>query len=137
MLYYMNPENEYFVWIFKQKPRLFLKRKVILGTLQVTLLALPISIMLLLNFSQNWAIILFTILFGFIYLAVIILAKYSAFPKEMSVPQAIIISISIFFTPLLLVIIPYLYKRAKQNLIPMLKWLIFQTFQKRMGLSKP
>jgi hypothetical protein len=51
-----------------------------------------------------------------LFLWTVILAKYSAYPGEMNLPEGMIIAISIYFPPLLLAIIPFFYTKSIRKL---------------------
>ena len=116
MSFYYEPENTYFVWIHSSDPKSFLTKKIYNALVQSTILSIPISVILGLFFQENIPIILTIQILGYIYLITIILAKYSSFPGFLSVPQGLIVAASFVLPPLLLVIIPYLYKKSLYRL---------------------
>lgn len=121
LTYYTNPENEYFVWSYSISSFKFLAEKLITATLYSALLALPIAITLLAFYSTQFSFILVSLLIGFTFLWTIILAKYSAYPNEMNLPEGILIAISIGFPPFLLFLIPFFYNKAIRKLNTILK----------------
>ncbi len=116
MSFYAKPEKSYFVWIFAQNPHQFLWSKIKIAIGYSSLLCLPILISLGIFFPDKIWIVIGLLCVGYLYLSAVILAKYAAFPKEISVPQGIIFSLGIWLPPLLLGIIPYFYKKAIQQL---------------------
>lgn len=114
--YYSKPENEFYVWSFNLSPSEFLLQKIKTSAIYFTLLSLPIVLAISIFFLNEIGITL--IFFGICqaFLVTIILAKYSAFPYEMSLPQGIIITISIVFPPILIVVIPYFYNQSIKRL---------------------
>lgn len=114
--YYSKPENEYYVWTFIDRPKGFLIKKIKTGLIYSTILNIPILIALGIFFlSQIYTLLIFLLL-GYVYLVTIILAKYSAYPNEMNLPQGILIGISILFPPILIGIIPFFYLQSTKRL---------------------
>lgn len=114
--FYTKPEHEYYVWIHAEKPKSFLKNKIIVATKFVTLLIAPILLSLLIFYPTEFGMILLFFLIGVLFLWTIIFAKYSAYPDEMNLPEGIIIAVSIYFPPILLVIIPFFYNKSINKL---------------------
>ena len=109
MSFYSKPENEYYVWIFKDDARGFLLRKIKTAWLYATFLTLPVLLVLGWFFPGDIKILIVIQLLGYLYLMLAILAKYTAFPEEMSIARGMLFALSIFFPPLLLAVIPYFY----------------------------
>ena len=116
MSYYPTPENEFFVWVHADSPRSFLKKKMMVALSYVMLLASPILISLLIFYPMEFEKTLLLLLIGILLLLTIILAKYTAYPTEMNFPEVIKITLCLFFPPLFVVMIPYLYFKAGANL---------------------
>lgn len=114
--YYQKPEDEYYVWIYAETPKVFLKNKIFNASKNATLTSAPIVIGLLMFYPSEFKLILLFFLIGLMFLCTIILAKYSAYPNEMSIPEWIIIAFSLYFPPLLLAIIPFFYSKAINKL---------------------
>jgi hypothetical protein len=116
MSHYAVPENDYYVWMYNCTPRQFLLKKTATAWLYLSMLTLPLMVVLSIFFwDKNW--ILFLILFlGLFLIGAMILAKYSAYPREMSLPQALFFGLAMWFPPLLLIVLPLFYKRAVQQL---------------------
>ena len=53
---------------------------------------------------------------GYCYLLTVILAKYSAYPKKINLPQGILLALSLAMPPLLLVLVPFFYIQSKNRL---------------------
>lgn len=119
--YHMKVEKEYFVWIYDKSPSGLLRMKILTAFKNASLLSIPGSIILLIAFPGFFFICGFLYFYGFILLTVFILGKYAAYPKEIGLPQAIIIGISILFPPMLIYTIPTFYKKAQLNLTPYLQ----------------
>ena len=114
--YYAKPEQEYYVWIHADSPRAFLKNKIIVATKYATLLVIPILVSLIVFYPTDFKLILQFFLIGVLFLWTIILAKYSAYPREMSLPEGIMIAFSLYFPLLLFAIIPYFYNKSIKKL---------------------
>jgi hypothetical protein len=116
MSYYPTPENEFFVWVHADSPESFLKKKMTVALSYVMILASPILISLLIFYPMEFEKTLLFLLIGVLLLPTIILAKYTAYPTEINFPEVIKIALCLFFPPLFVVLIPYLYFKAGANL---------------------
>lgn len=114
--YYLNSEDKYFVWIWSKSPPDFLKTKIITAISQSLIITIPISIICLLIDPTYWYVIPIILIVGSVYLTTIILAKYSNYPDQMSVPQALIMTLALVFPVLLIFIIPLFYKKSIRSL---------------------
>lgn len=117
---YFKPENEYYVWVYAMKPAAFIKHKIVTALTSMTILSIPLLGILLLSFpAQMWITISVQVV-AYLYLIMIVLAKYSAYPREMNIPQALLISLTIWFPPIIFIIIPLFYRQAIKRLKPIL-----------------
>ncbi len=116
MSYYSKPEETFFVWMYSLSATQFLFKKIQIAFVHSMILALPIAATLLVVNPMKWWLIMVILLIGTLYLVSMILAKYSAFPKEISVPEGVILMFGIGLPPLLLVVVPYFYKKAKRQI---------------------
>lgn len=114
--FYTNPENEFYVWIFSLSPQHFLFQKMKIAILFATLLILPVVASLSLIFPENAYTVFAFLGLGYLFLLTVILAKYSAFPDRMNLPQGFLLAFSLWFPPLLLGIIPYFYLQSVKKL---------------------
>ena len=114
--YYADPEDRFYVWIHRMSAKGFLLHKIATGLLHSSLLCLPTTLGLLLFYSEYWAIMLAVQTLGYVYLAFIIVAKYSNFPHKIGIVPSILIGIGLCFPPLLLGIFPFFYKQAVKSL---------------------
>lgn len=119
--YYGAPEDEYYVWQHSYSPKAFLLMKYKTAVQYATLLSLPAIAILTIAFYTDIHYILRFQLLGYAYIACMIAAKYSAYPNEMNVPQAVLLAFAICFPPVLLIVFPYFVTRALQRLQPILK----------------
>jgi len=121
LTYYSKPENEYFIWIFSKKSQQFLYQKIKTACVYSTALTLPVIISLILFYPGKADVILMFFLVGETFLWTLILAKYSVYPNEMNLPEVILIAVSAYFPPLLIVIIPFFYVKSVKKLNSLLK----------------
>lgn len=114
--YYTKPEQEYYVWVHAETPRIFLKNKILNATKNTTLLVFPILFSLLIFYPTEFELILLFFFIGLLFLWSVILAKYSVYPDEINLLEGILIGCSLYFPPLLLAIIPFLYTKSINKL---------------------
>jgi hypothetical protein len=124
--YYLKPENEYFVWSYSLAPAKFLVGKIKIALLFTFYLSSPVLILLgIFNFGnldaslqvtylgsydlffENIAALFLITCIGFLFLTTVILAKYSAYPYEINLAQAMMIVFCFLFPPLYILIIPF------------------------------
>ncbi len=118
--YYLETENEYYVWVFNLSPISFLFKKIKTGLLYATFLMLPIIIPLSLYFQDNLLIIILFLPVCYIYIIMVILAKYSIYPNNMNVPENALIIFSMIFPPIVFAVIPFFYFKSIKRLKPFL-----------------
>lgn len=116
MSFYLEPEALYFVWIYKLDATRFLQKKMWYALICASILSLPFLLVLSLSFPEKIWIVAVVQLFGYCMLLAMVLAKYSAFPGTMSVPQGIFFGLSLWFPPLLFITIPVFYSQSKKRI---------------------
>lgn len=121
MSFNLKPEHKYFVWIYAEDSKKFLKNKVATSIICSTILIVPPLIVLSLMFTEYIWPTLAVCGLGYLFLCLVILAKYSAFPKEMNLPQGILLALTIWFPPMLIIVMPLFYKKSIQNLNTLLE----------------
>jgi len=114
--YYSKPEEEFYVWVHANTPKSFLMKKMMIATKNSILLTIPITLGLLIFYPAKYDLILLFLFIGILFLWTMVLAKYSAFPSEINLPEGIIIAFAVSFPPLILLIIPYFYTKSIKNL---------------------
>lgn len=118
--FYTEPEKEYFVWIHNLSPERFLLNKIRTALLFSTYLSLPIIVAMGIFFFINIKIIFVFQALGYAMLTTIILAKYSAYPGKINIPQTALLALCLYLPAFLIGIIPYFYlqsiKRLKEYL---------------------
>lgn len=116
IVYYSKPEETFFVWMYSLSPKAFLWYKIKMAAWHSMILGLPMAVTLAMIYPEKWWIIVFILLIGYSYLVSIILGKYAAFPKPMSVPEGLILMFGVWLPPLLILVIPYFYGKAVKSL---------------------
>lgn len=116
LTYYIKPEHPYYVWIFGMNARTFLLEKIKTAVLYAGMLVLPIMLMLGIFFPQHIAILLAFCLLGFAYVACMIVSKYAAYPDELNITQGVLVALCIWLPPLLIIMIPYLFRKSQHRL---------------------
>lgn len=116
LTYYSKPENEHFVWTYKLTAQQFLFEKIKIALLYSSLLITPIVLILGIGFYQNIDYLLLFLLAGYAFLICMILAKYTAYPNEIGLAQGILIAVSLYFPPILILIIPYFFGQSVSKL---------------------
>lgn len=119
--YYSKPENEYFVWSHSLTVNRFLLGKLKTAFLYSTVLILPVLVILGLGFINQIHFALLFLLPGYAFLMGVVLAKYSAYPNEMSLPQGLLLAMCVWFPPALIAVIPYFFIRSGKRLQYLLK----------------
>lgn len=114
--FYNEPENEFYVWIHQLKINEFLLDKIKTAIVFSSIISLPITLALLFFFQTNIQVIIGFQFLGYCYLLTVILAKYSAYPQKMNLPQGVLLSMSIIMPPILLVLIPFFYLQSYRRL---------------------
>ena len=114
--YYKDSENEFYVWIFSLTPKEFIRYKLKNIIQYSTLLNLPIIIVLSVFYYTKIDIILGILCLGYLFIFTTMLAKYSVFPEKLNIKFGIVFGFTLWFPPLLLLIIPYLYKQSTKKL---------------------
>lgn len=110
--YYSKPESSYFVWNFNLSPKYFLIEKIKICLINYSLLSLPIAIGLSIFFSEEVLSTVVLFLFCCVFMAMIVLMKYAAYPNEINFSQIIWIQFSLVFPPILIGIIPFFYSQS-------------------------
>jgi hypothetical protein len=116
MAFYGPLESPYFVWVHTLSSSAFLWHKARVALLHATLLAGPVCLALGVFFPENALIVLAVSVFGYAYLLATVFAKYATHPRPLGIPQAILLGISMVLPPLLLVTVPFFYKKSVENL---------------------
>lgn len=119
--YYIKPENEYYVWIYNVNAKEFLISKIMTAILFSASLALPIAIAIAIFHPQNIGMLSLLFLGGSVFLSGVIVSKYATYPNEMNIMQGTLLALCVWFPLLLIVLIPYLFKKSENSLSSILK----------------
>jgi hypothetical protein len=114
--FYTDPEPDFYVWVYNKSTAGFLFGKIGRALLQSSILTLPVLIILLLLMDGDWQILLLFQGMGYLLLFAVILVKYASYPDRMYLPYLILLGMGIYFPPLLLGLIPYLFIKSNQHL---------------------
>ncbi len=116
ILFYSNPEPEFFVLIYAMKPKQFLWKKVMTALLLTATLSIPLVLATFITFPEKWITTSLLFLVGPFLPITGILNKYSQFPSDSELINSILIGSCLLFPPILLFIVPYLANKATINL---------------------
>lgn len=116
MSFYGKPEDPFYVWTYARSPKEFLFEKIQTALLHCTMLSIPAIVLMLIFFPSLTLLTIAFQLLGMLYLVTILLAKYSAFPQQINLPQSVILAVSFLFLPALPVFTAYFYNQAKDRL---------------------
>ncbi len=114
--WYLQPEPLFYIWIFRYGPSGFLLRKIWTGFRQASLLWLPFILLSLYADTGRWWLPLALWALGLLLLAGTMLAKYASYPHEISIPNLLLLAISVSFPPLLAGVLPYFFLRSGRRL---------------------
>ena len=106
------------LWNYNMKPSKFLWHKIKRITLQNYLLMLPLSLILLsTNYSIYTLFIILTVYVAtFLLITLILLMKYSIYPRKIGLLEGIVFALTALFIPLIFGLYPYYYKKALDKL---------------------
>ncbi len=121
MTYYTQPENEIYVWNFALSPRGFLMEKIKTAWRYSFFMAFPLASILGIFFYENMDVLLLVTVAGWVFLVFMIVSKYANFPDEINIMQGVLLVLCISFPPLLLMILPYLFRKSEKRLGFLLK----------------
>jgi len=114
--YYFNVESEIIVWQHKESPHIFLLRKLLYFIKYSTIIVALSSFIISIFFPEKIGVLLSIIGLAYVYAFFVISCKYSTFPHGWQLSQMIVLGISLWFPPLLILVIPYAYLKAHQRL---------------------
>jgi hypothetical protein len=114
--FYLQVENEYFVWIHSISKNSFLLKKWLHSQWSAILLSAPLGIILAIYYPHKWLFLIGAFVIGHLWISASVFAKYAVFPKEMNVVQAFIFVIGIILFPFLILLIPFYIKQSKSKL---------------------
>lgn len=116
MGYFYYREPSFFIWINVAPADQFLYNKIIMSCVYAILLVLPSFTILAFGFLNYFDVFLFVLFLGLAFLSAVILAKYTSFPNEITIPNSILIMCCIPLPPLILIVLYILNKKAIANI---------------------
>jgi hypothetical protein len=119
--FYLQEENEYYVWQYAMTPVQFLFYKTKIAFIYSLLANSPVILALSIFGPKNIPAVLICFLIGIMYLVLSIMTKYAIFPEKSNGSESIVIAVCLLFPPLLIVMIPYMSNRAIKQLKYILK----------------
>ncbi len=114
--FYTNLENEYYIFIHSMNPNEFLISKIKTALSYSTLLSLPSIILVLSYYPDRSFIILGLTALGLLFLVASVLGKYSSYPRDINIPNGIMLGFCLLFPPLLLFLVPRFYRMSVTHL---------------------
>lgn len=120
MSFLMVQEHRYFIWLYTKSTHEFLLHKVGRSAIAVSVITVPLLVMMLYTYRDQWLLIVGAYILGIIYQAYGLLAKYSSYPRHMSPVQAILFIVSLLFLPLIPLLSISYYRRTEKTLIQLL-----------------
>jgi hypothetical protein len=116
MSFYLKPENEFYIWIYNQKPIRFLLLKIRTGIFHATIIIVPVLLTILITYPLQASTTLLFAGLGLAFVSTIIVAKYSAYPNEISIPEVVLLVVCMYSPYLLVVIMPYFFYKSVRKL---------------------
>lgn len=113
--FYGTAEPVYYVWIHAATPSAFIQQKMGIALLYSFLLSLPIALVLIIGYQEKLLYILLAMLMGMAFLLLNLLGKYAFYPTSLPILQGFLLAFCLLFPPLLLIMLPYLYRKAIKN----------------------
>ena len=114
--YYSFLEKPEYIWIYSHNPKTFLISKIKLALFNALFTTIPILLLLSIFESANLFPVILIFVIGELFIVTIILSKYTAYPREMNIPNGILLGLSLLFPPLLLALIPFFYNQSVTSL---------------------
>jgi len=112
LMFYQDPEPSFYVWVYADGPRKFLKRKLMIALSYQFLIGLPFLLTIYYYFPEaGWTLLIGPIIAG-LNLVLTILMKYSNFPHRLNITHSFALLAGLALWPLLLFLLPYYYRRA-------------------------
>ncbi len=119
--YYGVLENNFYVWNYAMNARQFLFSKIRTALVYSSFLVLPVSLVLGIAFSGEIENILIVMLVGWCFNAFMIVSKYATYPGDPGIFRGVLIALCLSFPPVLIVLIPYLFRKSEIRLGYLLK----------------
>ena len=114
--FYLRADNVFYIWTFSLSPSRFLRYKIKKALLFTFLLCVPILLILSIFHWEYCWVLGIVFLFGSLFLATVIFAKYAAFPNDIGIGETVILMTSALFFPLLFIMVFYFKHKAIEKL---------------------
>ena len=111
-----------YLWQHSQTPAAFLWQKWVTGAEHLCYLGLPLAIFLGVLFPGMSLAVGVVFVVGLGAQTAILLAKYASYPRDIDFVHAILVATGIIFLPVLVVVLPFLGRKALANLKQYLPW---------------
>lgn len=109
-------EDEYIIWNNARSASSFIKNKIHVGSLQLSILIAPFMLLMILFGTSLFFWIVLCWISGLLLLILVILMKYAAYPRSVGITEAIGCMVIVMMPLLLVAAYPYYYKKAVRNL---------------------
>ncbi len=113
--FYSGTEPIHYLWIHRFSASAFLWFKMRVAVRDFSLLAIPVIVILLSMDLTQWWLVLLTLMICLLLLLMCLLGKYAYYPAVIPIVPGLAIGFCVLFPPLVLVILPFFYRRAQQN----------------------
>lgn len=114
--FHMKVEDNFYVWIYSMKARQFLFRKLWVAVFYTFISCSPILVAMSIGNPGRILEILAFQAAGIVLVCAGAVAKYTSFPDEIAMREALLVMFSIMCPVLLLFVLPFMYIHAKRNL---------------------
>jgi hypothetical protein len=116
MYFFNKPEPAFYKSLYIHSTVEFIKYKIRVAIIYSALLGAPIFILLGIAFIEDIDLIGLISLLSIGFLVNMVFLKYASFPKDISIANSVLLAVCIPMPPLLLLVTPFLYKKALTNL---------------------
>ena len=116
MAFYYEPEEEQIVWNYRLGYKSFIRRKLVNSLVTYFLLSSAAVILLLVFHLDSLLVVLVVWFVGMVYLQLLILTKYTVYPNEIGISQAIYLAIALWLPVSLFYFFPAFNKQARTQL---------------------
>jgi len=105
-----------YLWQHNQTPAAFLWQKWLTGLEHLCYLGLPLAIFLIVMLPGMSLAIVVVFAVGIGAQSAVLLAKYASYPRDIDFVHAILVATGIVFLPIMVVVLPFLGRKALTNL---------------------
>ena len=116
LFFYSYQEPIQYILNDSRKVNSFLASKLTHALIGNFILSIAFAGILTFFFIEKWHFIIGVFIIGQILLSTMVLAKYSAYPRALQLPQVILIGLAFWLPPAIIVVVPLLLRSAKRSL---------------------